>query len=395
MNRIGLALLALLLAVSPSALAAGYEVPALDIEDKELPDTEGMRFAADMKLGWNLGNTFDAHSDSANYSDELDFESSWCGIKTTPEMLKSVKDAGFGTIRIPVSWHNHVSGDGFTISERWLGRVKEVVSMALDQGLRVIINVHHDTREGFYYPTKAHLETSEAYMRSVWTQLASAFRDYGDALIFEGINEPRLAGTQFEWNLVAGNKACDEAVECVNRLNQVFVDTVRKSGGENETRFLMVPGYCASLQGATHALFKMPDDSTVDRLILSVHAYSPYSFALQAPGEKGSKDAFSINSKADTNDIDYLMSSLYEKFVSKGVPVVIGEFGSRAKGMNLQARIDHAAYYVASARACGITCCWWDNNAFAGNGELFGLFMRARLKWSPPQILSAMLAYAE
>ncbi len=395
MNRIGLALLALLLAVSPSAVAAEYAIPELDIKERELPDTEGIRFVAGMKLGWNLGNTFDAFSDTAKYADELDTESSWCGVKTTPEMLKAIKDAGFGTIRIPVTWHNHLTDDNFTISERWLERVKEVVAQSLEQGLRVIINIHHDTRTGFYYPSKEHLETSEAYMAAIWSQLAEAFKDYGDMLIFESINEPRLINTPFEWNLVSKNKSCDEAVECVNRLNQVFVDTVRKSGGNNETRYLMVPGYCASLQGATHALFEMPTDSAKDRLILSVHAYTPYNFALQDPNERGSKDTFSIGSKTDTYEIEHLMSSLYDKYVSKGVPVVIGEFGSRGKGMNLQSRIDHAAFYIASAHACGITCCWWDNNAFAGNGELFGLFLRSRLKWSPPQILSAMIKYAE
>lgn len=397
MSKIGFVLVALLLAIMPctSVYAQEAVIPELNITPKALPDTEGIRFVKELKLGWNLGNTFDAYIDNPWFSDELDYESAWNGVKTTDALLKALKDAGFGTIRVPVSWHDHVSGSEFTISERWLARVKEVVTAAIDQDLHVILNIHHDDRVGFYYPSTEQLEQSTTYVKSIWTQLAAAFGEFDNRLIFECINEPRLVKTKYEWYLDSNSAECKDAVECINKLNQVFVDTVRSTGGNNATRFLMVPGYSASLEGAMNSGFRLPTDSATDRLIVSVHGYTPYSFALQSPEEGSSTDVFSIENKMGISDIARMMKSLYEKFVAQGIPVLMGEFGSRDKGGNDQARVEHAAYYIASARANGISCCWWDNNLFTGSGERFGLLDRATLQWKAPKILEAMLKYAE
>ncbi len=394
---IALAIALIMTAAFPASASFSetISIPELNITRKPVPETEGMRFVESMKLGWNLGNTFDAYTDNPWFTDELDYESCWCGVKTSEAMLKAIKDAGFGFIRIPVSWHDHVSGENFEISESWLARVKEVAACAIDKGLNVVINIHHDTRPGCFYPSMEQQDVSISYITSIWTQLSAVFADFDNRLIFESINEPRLVGTKFEWNLMNGSADCADAVECLNAANQSFVDTVRASGGGNAERFLMIPGYCASLQGATFTGFRMPEDTAEDRLILSVHAYTPYDFALQPPTESGSTDSFSIADKVGTGDIDYLVDTLYGSFVAKGIPVLIGEFGSRDKGGNLQARVEHAAYYIAQARANGITCCWWDNNCFSGDGERFGLFDRASLEWASPEILDAMLMHAQ
>ena len=155
-------------------------------------------------------------------------------------------------------------------------------------------------------------------------------------------------------------------MRCINALNQAFVDTVRAAGGENTARYLMVPGYDASPDGALHKDFALPADSAKNRLIVSVHAYTPYAFALQPETEAGSTAAFDPNSQKDRSQIDRLMQSLYERFVHKGVPVVIGEFGARDKDGNLQARADYAAYYMAAAAARGIPCFIWDNHCLHG-----------------------------
>ena len=125
------------------------------------------------------------------------------------------------------------------------------------------------------------------------------------------------------------------------------------------------------------------------RIIVSVHAYTPYSFALDAKGD----DAFSLRSSRQTGDIRAFMTGLYKKYVSRGVPVVIGEFGARDKNANTQSRTDFAAYYVASASARNIPCCWWDNNVFSGSGERFGLLRRAKCDWIYPAIVEAIVRY--
>ncbi len=153
----------------------------------------------------------------------------------------------------------------------------------------------------------------------------------------------------------------------------------------------MVPGYAASVEGALNKGFELPKDRVEDRLILSIHAYTPYNFALEA----GGVSSFDINKSSSVREIDQFMTQLHEKFVSQAVPVVIGEFGARNKKNNLQDRVDFSAYYVASARARGMTCLWWDNHAFTGDGELFGILDRSKSSWKYPEIVEAMLKYAD
>ena len=371
-------------------------IPDIGATSAEMPDNEDLRFVRDMTLGWNLGNSFDAIDGSP--ASELDYESMWNGAKTTKELLAAIRAKGFRTVRIPVSWHNHVDGDDYTIRKPWLDRVQEVVDWALAEDLYVILNIHHDNSPKFLYPDTAHFDVSSRYVARIWAQLSERFQDYGDHLVFESMNEPRLTeSAQYQWWISMASEECRDAVDCINRLNQLFVDTVRKSGGQNETRRLMVPGYCASPQFAAIDEFVLPTDpvkSNGNRILVSAHAYTPYNFALQGPNETGSIDTFKIKNPYSTKDIDTALEGLYRKFVSKGIPVVIGEFGSRAKGENLQARVDHAAYFVMAARARGMTCVWWDNNAFDGTGENFGLIDRASLAWKQEPIADAMVRYA-
>lgn len=369
---------------------SSFKIPEISIGKKDLPQNSALAFVSKMKIGWNLGNTFDAY-DCSWLSDELDYESAWCGVKTRDMVMKLVKSAGFNTVRIPVSWHNHVSGDDFQISEAWLSRVQEVVDYAIANDLYVILNIHHDMGEKYIYPTSQYLDQSTRYITSIWSQLAERFADYDERLIFESMNEPRMVGHKYEWWIEPNDKDCKDAINCINMLNQTFVDTVRSSGGNNANRYLMVPGYAASYAGALNQDFKLPADTVADKLIVSVHAYTPYNFALEA----GGVNTFDINRKSSTQEIDYFMDQLYGKFVSSGTPVVIGEFGARNKKNNLQDRVNYSAYYVAAARARGMTCLVWDNHSFTGDGELFGLLDRRYYRWRYPEIIDAMMKYAE
>ena len=156
--------------------------------------------------------------------------------------------------------------------ERMPERVQEIVDYAIEEGMYVIVNVHHDNDKQYFYPDETHYDRSASYLSAIWTQMAEAFKDYDDHLILESLNEPRLVGTKYEWWIDKNNDQCKDAVSCINTLNQLFVDTVRASGGSNATRWLLVPGYAASPDGALNDGFAMPND-TANRTILSVHAY--------------------------------------------------------------------------------------------------------------------------
>jgi len=370
------------------------ELPDVQVEPYDIPNTEAFKFIRDMKIGWNLGNTLDAH-DSDWVKDELDYEKAWCEVITTEEMIVSVKNAGFNAIRIPVSWHNHVSGKDYKISKIWIDRVQEVVDYAIINDMYAIINIHHDFSTEYMYPTSEYLKQSEHYMRSIWNQLSQQFSHYDNRLVFESMNEPRMVGTIYEWRIEENDDSCKDAIESINILNQVFVDTVRATGGNNATRYLLVPGYDASPEGALNKGFRLPIDPTEDKLIVSVHAYTPFNFALQNRKEASSVSTFDSDSARDVAEIVSFMDKLYNKFIINKIPVLIGEFGARDKIGNTQDRVDYATYYIAAAKARGMTCLWWDNNAFSGDSELFGLLNRKQNFWRYPEIVEGLMKYAE
>ena len=371
-----------------AAESAPVAVPRLDVERYEIPDNDAMRFLKAMGVGWNLGNTFDAIRQSqGKLFNEMSLETSWCGVKTSEAMLDALKDAGFTSIRIPVSWHDHVRGKDHQVSERWMARVQEVVDWAYSRGFYVILNIHHDEEQ--FLPSSEHYEASAHYMECVWQQIAQRFCDYGERLIFESMNEPRLLNSPYEWNFKAVSRTCRDAADCINRLNQLFVDTVRATGGNNAERYLMVPAYAANPDNAVNRYFSLPSDSAENRIIVSAHAYTPYAFALQI---KGGTKTFDLNKPAQRNEILRFMNSLYNQYVKNGVPVVIGEYGALNKD-NLQDRVDFTAFYVASASARNIPCLWWDNNAYSGDGENFGLLKRIDCTYAYPEILEAIMTY--
>lgn len=362
------------------------------IKEFEIPDTEAYRFLRDMKVGWNLGNCFDA-SDCTWLSDEMDYETGWCGAKATQELITELKNAGFNTIRIPVSWHNHLTDEkNYTISENWLNRVNEVVDYCYEEDMYVILNIHHDNSESYMYPTSQYLNQSKKYIRCIWTQLSERFKDYDEKLLFACMNEPRMVGSNYEWWIDKNNNECKDAIACVNEINQEFVNTVRASGGNNGTRYLICPGYDASIDGIMNDGFQLPTDPNGgDRLIVSLHAYTPYDFALNTSGT----DKWSSDKSSDISNMVGFMNDAYKKFVANGIPIIIDEFGAVEKKGNIEARADFAGCYVANARARGLTCIWWDNNVAKGNGERLGIINRKTLKWDYPEIRDAIIKYCE
>ena len=361
-------------------------IPELTIVQKEIPDNEAMEFLKKLGVGWNLGNTFDAIKQGWNQNaDEMTLETVWCGVATSEEMIDTLQKAGFSSIRIPVSWHDHVSGEDYEISERWMSRVQEVVDWAYSRGMYVILNTHHD--EDQFEPSSKHYDESAHYIECVWKQIAARFQDYDEHLILESMNEPRLMNSAYEWSFDANAAECLDAADCLNRLNQLFVDTVRASGGHNADRYLMVPGYDASPENAVRPVFTLPTDTADNKLIVSVHAYTPYAFALQMPGTS------EFGTQSQKTDIVNFMNSLYNKYTVNGIPVVIGEFGAMVKNGNLQARLDWAAYYVNIASARNLPVFWWDNNNFTGNGELFGLLNRKDCSFPFPELVEVIIRY--
>lgn len=378
-------------AVMISTLAVSLPASAEGLSDAD------KAFMEAMGAGWNLGNSLDAYGRK-----DLSAEIGWGNPKTTKEMIEAVHDAGFETIRIPVSWHDHVSGDDYTVDGEWMARVKEVVDYAYDDGMHVVINIHHDnilnptqtpsaTNPG-YYPSSAKKAESEKFITSVWAQIAEEFKDYDEKLVFETLNEPRLAGTNYEWWFDSNNPPadCADAIETINGFNQSAVDVIRKSGGNNASRYIICPGYGAGETGCNAKGFKLPDDPA-NKIILSVHGYIPQDLCLGSNTDITSAKAtqFSDNYKKQVEDF---YSRLNSNFISKGIPVFVGETGVSNKNNN-SARTEWAKATYENAEKYGIVNVLWDNNAKNGENksENHWHFDRKTLKWGDPDVINAIM----
>lgn len=331
---------------------------------------DALDFVKNIKIGWNLGNTLDCTGSWIN--GDLAHETAWGNPKTTEEMIKAVKKAGFNAVRIPTSWGEHLDSKN-NISKEWLDRVQTVIDYAYKNDMYVILNTHHET--DWIIPSKDSKEMSERFT-SIWKQIAERFKDYDEHLIFEGLNEPRTVGSANEWN----SGTADER-KVINKYNKLFVETVRKSGGNNKLRYLMITPYCANSGGAAINDLEIPDDS---RIIISVHAYLPYNMALNT----GSKvSSFTDN---DKQEIDSMFKRLSDKFISKGIPVIAGEFGSVNKKNDAE-RAKLAKYYVSAAKKAGVPCFWWDNGNDSSSGEAFLLLNRKTAKMEHDKIVKALM----
>ena len=312
---------------------------------------------AQMGLGWNLGNSFDATG--GNKANVYSQETSWGNPRVNAATIQRVKEAGFKTIRIPVTWYRQLSKDDtYTINPDFLARVKEVVDMAYDQELFVIINMHHEDWLNSKKLDTNYVKIGEQ-LAAIWKQIADEFADYDQHLIFEGMNEPRMKGTSAEWN---GNA---DGYAAVNYLNQLFVDTIRTDAqGYNSERALMIPSYAASCSNSPMLALQIPqwNGQQADNIIVSVHSYTPYDFCLS-----DTQVNFNKLFTSHTTSIDMVFYSIKGMFLDKGIPVVIGETGATNKD-NTVARENWAYYMGKKAATYGIPIIIWDNGQNGNSG---------------------------
>ena len=375
------------------------------IEDKKKVDFDDSitseKLVNEMGFGWNLGNTLDAHNKE---QEGIESETSWENPLTTEEMIKEVVKKGFKTIRLPTTWHNHFIDNNYTIDPKWMERVKTVVDWAINNGLYVILNTHHDNAQyskdpitygAGYYPSYKDIEESEKFIYNVWRQIATAFNNgYDHHLIFEGLNEPRLIGNTYEWNYNQTDKDCTDGVEVLNEYMRLIVKAIRESGGNNEKRFVMITPLAAGYSFAANSPVIFPDDSKYNKknnkLLLSVHMYAPYDFALNGDMQ------FTKFTDAYKEELYENLVTLYKKYISLGHNIVIGEMGSTNKN-NKEERDAWGEYYIKHARKFNMACILWDNGQFDNSesaSEIFGSFHRDQLTWENSDLIDHYITYA-
>lgn len=398
---------AVILTLSCSAPSANNNyVPSVPGIDTPVDGLSSVQFASAMQSGWNLGNTFES-AEYGNKNNKLkasngkSYETAWGMPETTEKMIYTVAAKGFKTIRIPISWHNHITdGDNYTIDPAWLARVKVVVDWARKNKMFVIINIHHDnltsaqmsTTYGFSVNPNSseEQETSKKYIKRIWEQVADYFKDYDNHVIFELLNEPRNMDLENAFNPSSSDESDCNGV--IKQYEQVALNTVRASGGNNANRFVMVPYYAASPWKDSN--WSLPTDSASDKLLISTHAYDPYTFAMY----DGSTDNTDFSESVEGAELKNLFDSLNTKWVSKGRGVVMGEGSCSDKG-NTSDRLAWFKSYVAKAKAIKCPLILWDNMATISTGatdasERHGYFNRDNCTWYFPTLVNAMITTA-
>jgi endoglucanase len=349
----------------------------IEPDNTDMRDMTAMELSALMGVGWNLGNALEAITvNDGVYSGG---ETSWGNPVVSKGLIDAVKAAGFNTIRIPVSWsHKLADKQNNLIALAWLQRVEEVLNYALDNDMFVKINVHWDG--GWMdHPDFASQEAINSKLATLWEQIGAYFRDYDDRLLFAGTNEVHVDGDY--------GTPSSENLEVQNSFNQTFVTTIRATGGRNHYRHLVVQGFNTNINH-TYNGFVMPDDEVENRLMAEVHYYDPYEFALneKAPfntlwGEPYAEgDVTNWGQEAWVNEAFGMMK---EKFVDKGVPVIIGEYGAihrtdligEAYTAHKASREYYLEYVTRAMIQNGLIPVYWDNGHAGDNG--FALFNRS------------------
>ena len=355
---------------------------------------DSVQFSQNLMPGWNLGNQLESNSDGTPS------ETAWGNPVITENLIKQVKAQGFKSIRIPVSYLSKIgAGPNYTIDSKWLDRVQEVVDMCINNGLYAIINIHGDG----YYSVKggwllcgesaSEQKTIKAKYEKVWEQIAKRFKNYDDHLVFESMNE-EYDGTY--------NNPNPEYYNNINAYNQIFVDTVRKAGGNNNNRYLFIPGWNTDINFTTgdcdtytmEAKFVIPNDS---RIMISVHYYTPWEFC----GEEGYDTFYKwgdsvkkfVKRRQSETLVNRQFDKLYNAFIKNGYGVVIGEYGSIDRTHKDKSNTTYRAYFAEyvnyAAHQRNIVTVYWDNGYNGKHG--FGLFDRTKCTVTQPEIIKGII----
>lgn len=341
-----------------------------------------------MGTGWNLGNTLDASNDKLlmGPSTPADYETAWHNPVVTRELIQAVKDAGFGTVRVPVTWKHHIGpAPEYQVQEAWMNRVQEVADMVLDAGMLCIVNVHHDTGvHGWLRASAQDVEEDSAKFAALWQQIAERFRDYDERLALEGFNE--VLDENNNWVYPRTQSASD----AINHFNQLFVDTVRATGGHNATRCLIVTPYGATNDRPALEDLVMPRDSAEHALIVQFHYYSPNSYCFDQQGDENTQTVWKENGGREA--LLTALQGVSELFTGKGIPAIMAEFAASHK-QNEADRAEWTKFVVDTCAAHGVKCIWWDNGGHVTTASAYrtmGLMDRYHLTWMFPQVVEAL-----
>ncbi len=327
--------------------------------------TVSQAYVDKMNPGWNLGNTFDSFDTGGDRG-----ETSWGNPPVTKELIKAIKDQGFNSIRMPFTSVMR-TGDApdYKIDEEFLNRYAEVVKWALDEGLYVVVNLHHDSWNWAYNIGSDDGDALEKFS-ALWTQLAEYFKNYPEQLSFEALNEPYFNGET------------ETQLKILDTVNRTFYQIVRESGGMNATRMLLLPTLntndsedrCASLYETIQSL-------NDENIIATFHYYGYWPFSTNIAGTT-TMDATVVS------ELEAAFDRVYNQFTAKGIGTICGEYGLLGFDKSLGA-VEHGEvlkyfeYINYYAKQKNIPLMLWDNGQHMN---------RTTYEWSDPTLYNTIKA---
>jgi endoglucanase len=366
---------------APTAVAATPVVTAAPTPaSTAVASTSSYEFGKLLGAGWNAGNSLDATGG----------ETAWGNPLLTQTIFNAVKAAGFKSVRLPVAWSQFSDSTNFVISSTWMARVTAVVNLALNAGLYVVINEHWD---GGWMDTPTYAQQSAINNRLsiMWKQIATNFNSFDNRLLFAGTNEVMMNGDY--------STPTAEYYTVQNSFNQTFVNTVRATGGNNASRYLVVQGFNTNID-YTSSYFTMPTDTATNRLLVEVHYYDPYDFTLNTADtitQWGSiaTDSSKVETWANESWADSEFQKMKSGFIDKGIGVIMGEYGviSRLNVSGFETyRVYWDKYITQSAVSHGMVPMYWDNGCTADH--CMGIFDRNSGSQVYSDIITAIVSAA-
>lgn len=318
------------------------------------------QLAAKIKIGLNIGNTMEASGG----------ETGWGNPLITNDLIKAAKQNGFNAIRLPVAWNQYADQTTSVIRANWLARVKDVVQYCVDNDMYVIVNIHWDGGWLENNCTEVKKVENNAKQKTFWEQIAIALRGFDEHVLFASANEPNVAD------------ATQMAV--LMSYHQTFINAVRSTGGKNAYRVLVVQGASTDIEKTNQLMNTVPTDNVANRLMAEVHYYTPWNFCGMEKDETWGKMAYywgkDNHSPTDTAHnptwgeeatVDANFALMKKKFVDKGIPVILGEFGAvrrdnltgDALKLHLASRAYFFKYVTKQAIANGLLPFFWDTGS--------------------------------
>lgn len=287
--------------------------PASPSASRSFVDLDAWDAAKRMGIGVNIGNTLD---------NTTTWETGWGNPQITREYIQNLAALGFRVVRLPVAWDTYAHNG--RIDPDKMARVGQIADWIASAGMFCVINIHwdggwidSDDQKRFAKTYHTFSPEAEAKYVSYWNQIATYFADRDQRLVFEGFNEE----SNFE-----GAGSDEKAYATLARVNQLFVDTVRKTGGHNVTRLLIIPGYTTDIVKTANGHFPLPHDVVPHKLFISVHYYTPWAFAGMSEDASWGKMQPTWGSKSDIAELTRLFDRMRDFAQRNDMPVFLGEF---------------------------------------------------------------------